>query len=775
MKVLHVIDSLEPAGAERSLVAMVPALQSHGVRSAVVHFGAGPGLADELRVAGTDVVRISARGRWSRIWELSQLVGRVRPDLIHTSLFEADIAGRLAAARWRVPVVSSLVTMQYGTARREGEGLPAWKVAAARAMDAATAQFVTRFHAITEAAGQHGSGHLRVSRRPIEVIPRGRSDAALGRRSSERRSAVRSSQRWRDDEHVLLAVARQEPQKGLDVLLEAVAQLRRRGLPLRLVLAGRPGSASTRIRRLVDELGLAEVVEQLGVRDDVADLMVGADVLVLPSRWEGLGGVLLEAMALELPIVASDLAPIAEVAPPDEVALLAPPGDAIQLAEAIAASISDPAASAERTARGRARFEARYTIEAVAEQMAGFYQRALRNSGRGNRRALRDSRTAGPIRVAHVVWRLSPTGGIPRVVRDLSVGLDPREVELHVLSVRPRDPEDDLDAVIEPDRFRSADYGLGASRLGLAVAMIRLTRHLRTLRPDVIHLHSGTSWLATPAALTLPSAHRVLEVHDEPQAGRSRRANVAVMRFCARHLGFHVLVHSTVVRSQTAAAFGVPDSEITLIPLGIDVHRYRPDLEARRRGRESLGLADDRPLVVWVGRVEPLKRPQDAVAVARAVRDVVPGVVFAIAGSGSSQEELVAGVGSDDFVRILGHVDDLPALLNAGDVFLSTSGYEGFGLSVAEAMACGLPVVSTRAGGVVDLVADGMTGHLVDIGDVDGAAGRIVGLLRASEQRQRMCGAARHDALERFSRQGMIASYIATYTELVDGPRRSDP
>ncbi len=146
--------------------------------------------------------------------------------------------------------------------------------------------------------------------------------------------------------------------------------------------------------------------------------------------------------------------------------------------------------------------------------------------------------------------------------------------------------------------------------------------------------------------------------------------------------------------------------------------------------------------------------------------------MFAIAGSGSLQDELVATVGSDDFIRILGHVDDLPALLNAGDVFLSTSGYEGFGLSVAEAMSCGLPVVTTRAGGVVDLVFEGQTGHVVDIGDIESAAVHIVRLLAAGDLRWRMGKSARSVALEHFSRETMVASYATMYDEIVEPSTR---
>lgn len=385
MKVLHVIDSLEPAGAEHSLVAMVPALRSLGIASAVVHFGAGPGLGPVLETSGFVVERVAGQGLREQLRGLGAVIDRLRPDLVHTSLFTADVVGRVAARQARLPVVSSLVTMQYSQDRRNAEMLPAWKVNAARVLDAGTAQLVTRFHAITEAAAEHARRRLHIRRIPIEVIPRGRSGEALGRRTQERRERVRRSLGWKDDQEIVIAVARQEPAKALDVLLEAAERLRSERQRMRVALIGRDGSASAQLANRTRDLDMSQLVEQLGPRNDVADLMVGADLLVLPSRREGLGGVLLEAMALELPIVASDLPPIAEVAPHGAVALLTPPGDAAALARAIADTLNDAAGAQRRTASGRARFEERYTIESVAEQMAALYRRALDTSGGGGR------------------------------------------------------------------------------------------------------------------------------------------------------------------------------------------------------------------------------------------------------------------------------------------------------------------------------------------------------------------------------------------------------
>lgn len=386
MKVLHVIDSLEPAGAEQSLVVTVPVLHSVGVDGAVAHFGAGPGLGPLLEGAGFVVERVAGRGLRGQLGGLGEVIDRLQPDLVHTSLFTADVVGRVAARRAGLPVVSSIVTMQYSRDRRSAENLPAWKVNAARALDAGTAQLVTRFHAITEAAAEHARARLHVRRTPIEVIPRGRSADALGRRTQERRERVRRSMGWEGDQQVILAVARQEPQKGLDVLLDAAAEVRAGRNDVRLVLVGRDGSATEQLTERMGRLGLHSHVDRLGVRDDVADVMVGADLLVLPSRWEGLGGVLLEAMALELPVVASDLPPIAEVAPHEDVALLTAPGDATALARAIEATIGDPTGARRRAGRGRSRFEDRFTIESVAAQMAALYNRALGTNEGGDLR-----------------------------------------------------------------------------------------------------------------------------------------------------------------------------------------------------------------------------------------------------------------------------------------------------------------------------------------------------------------------------------------------------
>jgi glycosyltransferase involved in cell wall biosynthesis len=172
-------------------------------------------------------------------------------------------------------------------------------------------------------------------------------------------------------------VARQEPQKGLDVLLDAAPRVLAALPSARILIAGKPGNATASLRARLASAPHGEAVAFLGARDDVAELLCAADLFVLPSRREGLGGALLEAMALECPAVLSDIPAFREVAD-DSMAALVPPDDAVALADAVVAAITDPEATRGRAVAAYGRFLDEYTIDRVVDRMVGFYRGALR-------------------------------------------------------------------------------------------------------------------------------------------------------------------------------------------------------------------------------------------------------------------------------------------------------------------------------------------------------------------------------------------------------------
>jgi glycosyltransferase involved in cell wall biosynthesis len=214
--------------------------------------------------------------------------------------------------------------------------------------------------------------HIPASR--IDVIPRGRDLRTLGRRDPTRRAQSRAQLGLVANDVMLLAVGRHEYQKGIDVAITALPAVRAKHAGAQLFVAGREGNATAMLRATARANRVSDQVRFLGYRADVSDLLCAADVFVFPSRWEGSPGSVIEAMALEAPIVASDIPAVVEVVGRSDAALLAPPNDAPRLAEAIIAAIDDRD-SPRRVNIARQRFLASFTADRVAQQMLTLYER----------------------------------------------------------------------------------------------------------------------------------------------------------------------------------------------------------------------------------------------------------------------------------------------------------------------------------------------------------------------------------------------------------------
>jgi glycosyltransferase involved in cell wall biosynthesis len=382
--VLYIIDSVDrPGGAEQGLATMAPALARRGQRSDVAYLLDREGFQDDLAHAGIGVHPVLHSSRPARVRALRRLIDEVRPDIVHTTLFEADLAGRVAARLAGVPVVSSLVNVPYGPEHLGAEGLRSWKVRAAQAADLATSRLVTRFHAISDHVRSVMAARLRITASRIDVVPRGRDPESLGTRSAERRRRVRAGLELPVDVPVLLSVARHEYQKGLDVAVEAMAEVARVYPHAVYVVAGREGNLTATMKAIAVRHRLHGSVRLLGPRTDVADLLAAADVFVGPSRWEGLGSAAVEAMGARTPIVLSDVAALREAVGSDESALLVTPDDPAALAVGLIECLKDPAAATMRAEHARARFDERFTLDRVVEQMESFYQRAVTGAKRG--------------------------------------------------------------------------------------------------------------------------------------------------------------------------------------------------------------------------------------------------------------------------------------------------------------------------------------------------------------------------------------------------------
>lgn len=370
MRLLYVIDSLAPGGAETSLAEMALGLIANGIDLHVLPLGPRLDLAPALEDAGAIIHRRVARpGRLNNVREVVRVGRAIRPDLIHTTLFEADIAGRVGATILRIPASTSLVNDSYGPSHYAEA--PRLKLHLARTLDALTIRRASRLHAITAAIAESVPPRLGYRNAKVEVIPRGRDPQRFPYRTAEVRERVRSCLGVSNEAPVVLGIGRLEPQKGFQHLLRALPLVAEHHPDLVCLIAGKDGRAADSLRAQAASLNVD--VRFLGHRTDIADLLSAADVFCFPSEREGFGGVLIEAMAVGCPIVASAIPTTREVLGDGEFGALMLTGDHEDLAEKLTLSLNgrdDPSPSAKRAFIA---FIEQYASPAVIARMAEFF------------------------------------------------------------------------------------------------------------------------------------------------------------------------------------------------------------------------------------------------------------------------------------------------------------------------------------------------------------------------------------------------------------------
>ena len=385
MKILLVIDSIGVGGAEHSTAAMMPLLRArgHDVRAATL-YDAGFGDEERLRASGLEVRPLTSRHFLGRVRELRSRIRAEQPDIVHTALFASDMVGRVAACGTKTKIVSSLVNTTYDAARGADPNVHRWKLNAVQLVDALTGRMlVDRFHAVSEGVAEVNARDLHLPRTRIGVVQRGRSRDRLGVWSPDRRASARKALGVSPDTKVVLTIGRQEHQKAHVDLVAAIAALGRTVPDLKVFVAGREGNASAQLHAaLLRHPEAAKVIELLGHRHDVADLLCAADVLAIPSLYEGTAGAALEAMSLRCPVVCTDLAGVRGVLVDDHNALLVPVGDAAAMAAALAKVLAHPPTADRLRESGLGDFDQRFTIEVAAAAMECFYVEVLAGGSR---------------------------------------------------------------------------------------------------------------------------------------------------------------------------------------------------------------------------------------------------------------------------------------------------------------------------------------------------------------------------------------------------------
>ncbi len=361
-------------------------------------------------------------------------------------------------------------------------------------------------------------------------------------------------------------------------------------------------------------------------------------------------------------------------------------------------------------------------------------------------------------------------GGSGAVATELGIALADRGHDVHFVSYeRPfRLPG------FHP-RIQFHEVGMGEYPLfkyppyDLALA-VRLQEVMVQQRLDVLHVHyaiphATSAWLANqllaehgrrvPVVTTLHGTDITIVGQDPSYAD--------IVRFSIQRSD-KVTAVSQWLHDETVKAFGCQGTKLEVIPNFVDPVRFD---RVHHDPALHRSLGGGAKVMMHISNFRPVKRVRDVVKVFAQVRRGCDAVLVMV-GDGPDRpqaEEEARALGVEQHVRFLGRIDAVAPLLAAADAFVFTSNSEAFGLAALEALASGVPVFAYRAGGITDVVRDGVTGALRDIGDVDGLARAACQLLGRPDAWQAASQAAAADARARFALAAVVPRYEQLYAD----------
>lgn len=362
MRILYVIDSMKVGGAEQLLVGMLRTYTRADHRIAVAYFSPGP-LEQDVAALGVPAQRISRHGLADPM-ALPRLLGlmrRLRPHVVHTHLVKSDLVGQLAAAIARVPVRIS-----------SAHNVDPWR--RWTALTFINRMITCRCQQVIAVSREVRDYLVSVHAYPTEKIVTIENGIDLERFDPQRQRRLDMASRWGvgGGDPTIGVIGRLEPQKGHTILLEAALRVTQKLPRARFLVIG-DGPLRTELEAQRTRLGLDDRVIFTGVLRDIPAVLAALDVVTFPSLWEGLPVGLLEAMAMERPVVATAVGGIPGVLGDGRSGVLVSAGDPDDLSRGLLQVLGDPVLAQRLGTQARQIVRQRYSAETMHRRILALY------------------------------------------------------------------------------------------------------------------------------------------------------------------------------------------------------------------------------------------------------------------------------------------------------------------------------------------------------------------------------------------------------------------
>ncbi len=372
----------------------------------------------------------------------------------------------------------------------------------------------------------------------------------------------------------------------------------------------------------------------------------------------------------------------------------------------------------------------------------------------------------------NVVFLIRNTvGGMQKHLIDTVINLDRKRYEISIIAPDCRPYKK---AVGKRARFYEVPIEDNISPIKDMGSIYRLAKLLKTLQPDILHIHSNKAALVGRIAAKLSGVrHIIVTVHNfliyQEKGPVMRRLASLVERTLTRFTCRIITVSDELKRSLVDIE-GIPDSKVITIHNGIDLDEWK-DVVIDKDFRKKKGVSDDALLIGTVGRFVPFKAQDVLIDATQSLVKEHPNLRVIIAGKGPLEQELKSQVNELGLTNIIifpGYVDDIKSMIKALDIFILPSRKEPFGIVLLEAMAAETPIVGVAAGGVPEIIEDRRNGLLAPPDSYKDLADRIRELAKDPDLGKQMAKQALQDLQTKFSIKQMVRQVEKTYSKCLD-------
>ena len=685
--------------------------------------------------------------------ELYRIYRDMRPAAVHHFTIKPILYGSLAARMANImPVINNFTGLGYlfSDARKAKLLRKFLSPILGRALQA------EGFH--TAFQNEHDINHLvslgMISADDTTLIPGTGVDLSIYDASKRKRPT--------GNPLVVIMAARLLWDKGLAEFIEAAREIRRQGISASFWLAGAPdpGNPASVPVDVLDKWREEGVVELLGHRADIPELLQEADIAVLPSYHEGVPLFLLEAAASGLPLVGSDIEGCRMVIDNGKNGYLVGKGDAAGLTQALKTLLVDPDLRQRMGLESRRIAEGRFDQRSILDKYLSLYQKLNLLQG------IKDSPV---LLVANWDW----------VLYNFRLPLA-RTLEENGLSVILVCPPGKYITKIQQSGYHWQPWDLNRRSIypwREVISIIELYKIYRRLNPVAVHHFTIKPILYGSLAARAADISRVINnftglgylFSKARKAALLRRIVLPVLRRALLHgheHGFHTAFQNARDQAHLISLGIVSERDTTLIPgTGVNLTQYNPLPHQTR--------SNGPPVVIMAARLLWDKGVGEFVAAARAIRGKGIAARFLLAGEpdhgnpDSVTDEVLDGWKREDVVEVLGHRSDIPALLQGADIAVLPSSYhEGVPLFLLEAAASGLALIGSDIEGCRMVITHGENGYLVPEGDAESLTEALTKLLVNPDLRGKMGRASRRAAESRFDQRIILNRYIQMYQEM---------